>query len=73
MGRCPLLALSGHMIARNQYPLLGVKRTWRGHHGMSANDPKADIVRANGFDARQSRLKQANAEWHILAAGGERQ
>ena len=40
MGRCPLLALSGHMIARNQYPLSGVKRTWRGHHGMSANDPK---------------------------------
>ena len=40
---------------------------------MSAFGTKADIVRANGFDAHQSNLKQANTEWHILAAGGERQ
>jgi hypothetical protein len=38
--RCPLLALSGHQLVHCTCPLLGVKRTWGLHCGMSASDPK---------------------------------
>ena len=31
-----------------QLPLLGVKRTWRGLVGMSANDPKQTLARLTG-------------------------
>src|SRR5262249_55307721 len=38
--KCPLLAQSGHSVTEFQCPLLGVKRTSRGHAPMSAFDPK---------------------------------
>jgi len=38
--QCPLLAQSGHLNTRYQYPLSGVKRTVVGDAAMSAFDPK---------------------------------
>ena len=51
--QCPLLAQSGHHARRRECPLLGVKRTCRGHHRMSANDPKRtfDQLRQNPNEA----------------------
>ena len=42
---CPLLAQSGHGLVHCKCPLSGVKRTWRLHCGMSANDPKRTSAR----------------------------
>jgi hypothetical protein len=46
---CLLLAQSGHPVALNQCPLLGVKRTLLGLYGMSANDPKRTMTAYETF------------------------
>jgi hypothetical protein len=51
--RLPVLALSRHVRARSQCPLVGMKRTSRGHVAMSAFDPK-----------RKSGTKQQSAPRH---------
>jgi hypothetical protein len=40
MGRCLLMALSGHPFVASGCPLSGVKRTWAAALQMSASDPK---------------------------------
>ena len=47
-----LLALSGRAIRADECPLLGVKRTWRGLVGMSANDPKRTLLGTPRLSAR---------------------
>ena len=64
LGRCPLLAQSGHPWLHRTCPLLGVKRTCRGHHRMSA-DPKRT-------DALQGLLGLKINRWQIWAGLGQR-
>jgi len=52
--RCPLLAQSGHANTVIQCLLLGGKRTWPGHDGMSANDPKRTFSSFRRFTFCQS-------------------
>ena len=56
----PLLAQSGHPYTLCQCPLLGVKRTSRGHALISAFDPKRTLGSRQG-----SQIAGAPARWPI--------
>ena len=71
VGRCPLLAQSGHLDTFNQCQLLGVKRTSDGHALMSAYDPKRTLNASFGFRRHSTDLRIVGSHSHLSRIDGE--